>query len=43
VIPETEEEKRLNESAAERARMRKERKKKSQELTVFITTDHPWD
>ncbi|WNS78313.1 acyl-CoA thioesterase [Domibacillus sp. DTU_2020_1001157_1_SI_ALB_TIR_016] len=43
VIPETEEEKRLNESAAERARMRKERKQKSRELTVFITTDHPWD
>jgi acyl-CoA hydrolase len=41
VIPETEEEKKLHETAPERARMRKERKQKSKELAAFLTMDHP--
>jgi acyl-CoA hydrolase len=43
VIPETEEEKKLHETAPERARMRKERKQKSKELAAFLTTNYPWD
>jgi acyl-CoA hydrolase len=43
VIPETEEEKKLHETAPERARMRKERKQKSKELASFLTTNKPWD
>jgi acyl-CoA hydrolase len=43
VIPETEEEKKLHETAPERARMRKERKQKSKELAAFLTMNHPWD
>lgn len=43
VIPETEEEKKLHETAPERARMRKERKQKSKELAAFLTVNHPWD
>lgn len=35
VIPETEEEKKLHETAPDRARMRKERKHKSKELALF--------
>lgn len=42
VIPETMEEKKLHETAAERAKVRKERKKRSQELAEFITTKKPW-
>lgn len=42
VIPETIEEKKLHETAAERAKIRKERKKRSQELAEFITTSKPW-
>lgn len=41
VIPETEEEKKLHETAPERARMRKERKEKSKELSRFYTTALP--
>jgi acyl-CoA hydrolase len=41
VIPETEEERKLNETAPERARMRKERKEKSKELSKFYTTAIP--
>ena len=41
VIPETEEERKLNETASERARMRKERKEKSKELSMFYTTTIP--
>lgn len=37
VIPETEEEKKLHETAPERARIRKERKQKSKELAAFLT------
>jgi acyl-CoA hydrolase len=43
VIPETEEERKLHETASERARMRKERKQKSKELATFLTTSHPWN
>ncbi|MGO4886721.1 acyl-CoA thioesterase [Anaerobacillus sp. MEB173] len=42
VIPETEEEKKLHETAPERAKMRKERKRKSKELAAYLTTEYPW-
>src|SRR4051794_40363375 len=42
IIPETEEEKKLHETAPERAKIRKERNLKSQELAEFLTTNHPW-
>ena len=42
VIPETIEEKKLHETAPERARVRKERKRRSQEMAEFITTNQPW-
>ncbi|MFP5108180.1 acyl-CoA thioesterase [Neobacillus sp. C211] len=41
VIPETEEEKKLHETAPERARVRKERKQKSKKLAAFLTTNYP--
>lgn len=43
VIPETEEEKKLHETAEERARIRKERKQKSEELASVLTTARTWD
>ncbi len=43
IIPETEEEKKLHETAPERAKIRKVRKQKSQELAAFLTTSHPWN
>ncbi|MGM0879167.1 MAG: acyl-CoA thioesterase [Bacillota bacterium] len=43
VIPQTEEEKKLHETAPERARMRKERKQKSKELSAFLTANYPWE
>lgn len=43
IIPETEEEKKLHETAPERAKMRKERKQKSKELASYLTMNHPWD
>ncbi len=39
VIPETKEERKLHETAPERARMRKERKQKSKELASFLNTN----
>jgi acyl-CoA hydrolase len=42
VIPETIEEKKLHETAPDRARVRKERKRRSQEMAEFITTNQPW-
>lgn len=39
VIPETEEERTLNETAPERARLRKARKEKNKELSAFFTTN----
>lgn len=41
VIPETEEERKLHETAPDRARMRKERKQKSKELALFLKVHHP--
>ncbi|MGM0878637.1 MAG: acyl-CoA thioesterase [Bacillota bacterium] len=43
VIPQTEEEKKLHETAPERARMRKERKQKSKELSAFLTANYLWE
>jgi acyl-CoA hydrolase len=43
VTPESDEEKKLHETAPERARMRKERKQRSKELAAFLTTNQPWD
>lgn len=43
IIPETPEEKKLHETAPDRAKMRKERKQKSKELAEFLTTNYPWD
>ncbi len=43
IIPETEEEKKLHETAPERARLRKDRKHKSQELAAYLKTSHPWN
>lgn len=43
VIPETAEERKLHETAPERARIRKERKQKSKELAAFLTTNYPWE
>jgi acyl-CoA hydrolase len=43
VIPETKEEKKLHETASERTRLRKERKQKSKDWALFLTTDLPWD
>ncbi|WLR51670.1 acyl-CoA thioesterase [Bacillus tianshenii] len=43
VVPETEEEKFLYETAKERAETRKARRKKSKELAEFITVKKPWD
>ena len=41
VIPETEEERKLNKTAPERAEMRKERKEKNKELSLFCSTTIP--
>ncbi|WHY58353.1 acyl-CoA thioesterase [Peribacillus simplex] len=43
VIPETEEERKLHETAPDRARIRKERKQKSKELAAFLTANYPWE
>ncbi|WP_428912367.1 acyl-CoA thioesterase [Niallia sp. Krafla_26] len=43
VIPQTVEEKKLHETAPERAKIRKNRKHRSEELAEFITTNHPWN
>lgn len=43
VIPETDEEIKLFETAPERVRMRKERKQKSKELAAYFTTKYPWE
>lgn len=42
VIPETEEEMYLHKTAAERTKVRKERKKLSKELAIFLNIDKPW-
>jgi hypothetical protein len=43
VIPETKEEKRLHETAPERAKIRKMRKQQSREWATFLTSDYPWN
>ncbi|WP_041053588.1 acyl-CoA thioesterase [Bacillus subtilis] len=43
VIPETEEEIKLHETAPERAKRRMERKEKWEYLVGFLTTTEPWD
>lgn len=43
VILETEEERKLHETASDRARIRKERKQKSKELAAFLTANYPWE
>lgn len=42
VIPETTEEKRLHETAPERAEIRKMRKQHSKEFSSFLTSNYPW-
>lgn len=43
IIPETEEEKFLFNTAKERAEIRKLRRQKSKELAAYISLDKPWD
>ncbi|WP_409304000.1 acyl-CoA thioesterase [Peribacillus sp. SCS-155] len=43
VIPETEEEKFLYETAKERAEIRRFRRQKSKELAAYISLEKPWD
>jgi acyl-CoA hydrolase len=43
VIPQTEEEKKLHETAPERARIRKGRKQKSKDLSAFLKANYPWE
>ncbi len=43
VIPETEEEKKLHETARERAEKRKLHRKSSKELANYLTTKKPWE
>ncbi|WAH38175.1 acyl-CoA thioesterase [Alicyclobacillus dauci] len=42
VIPQTEEETKLNETAATRAAWRKQRREESRSLAEFLTTNKPW-
>jgi acyl-CoA hydrolase len=42
VIPQTEEEKKLHDTAPARALIRKERRQQSKELATFLTTKTPW-
>ncbi|USK82936.1 acyl-CoA thioesterase [Peribacillus frigoritolerans] len=41
VIPETEEEKKLHETALDRASMRQQRKQKSKDVATFLNVDYP--
>ncbi|GAA0379168.1 acyl-CoA thioesterase [Bacillus horti] len=43
VIPETDEEKKLHETAAFRAQQRKQRREESKKLASFLTTNKPWE
>lgn len=43
VVPETEEEKKLFETAMQRAKMRKQRREESKEFAGFLTTEFPWE
>lgn len=43
VVPETEEEKKIHETAALRAEKRKKHRQQSQELASYFTTKRPWE
>ncbi|MCD1257589.1 acyl-CoA thioesterase [Paenibacillus athensensis] len=43
VLPETEEEKKLHETAPHRAEMRRLRRTESKKFAGFLTVQHPWD
>ncbi|MDO3408816.1 acyl-CoA thioesterase [Saccharibacillus sp. CPCC 101409] len=43
VYPETEEERKLHDSAPDRAAMRRQRREASRELAEFLTSDYPWE
>lgn len=43
VIPETEEEIQLHQTAPARAAMRRQRREESRQLANFLTTDYPWE
>lgn len=43
VIPETEEELRLHQTAPSRAAIRRQRREESKQLASFLTTDYPWE
>jgi len=43
VIPETEEERRLHETAVRRAEMRKHRREESKNFADYLTIDFPWE
>ncbi|MEC0180641.1 acyl-CoA thioesterase [Paenibacillus peoriae] len=43
VIPETEEEMQLHQTAPSRAAIRRQRREESKQLASFLTTDYPWE
>ncbi|PZE20868.1 acyl-CoA thioesterase [Paenibacillus xerothermodurans] len=43
IIPETEEERKLYETAGRRAEMRKARREESKKFADFLVTEYPWD
>ncbi|MDF2721830.1 MAG: acyl-CoA thioester hydrolase [Paenibacillus sp.] len=43
VVPETEEEKQLHETAKGRAEMRRHRREESQKFAGYLTTNYPWE
>lgn len=43
ILPETEEEKKLHERAAQRSQMRRMRREESRRLAEFLTTKKPWE
>ncbi|WP_046227536.1 acyl-CoA thioesterase [Paenibacillus dauci] len=43
VVPETEEERKLHETAPSRAAMRRQRREESKEFADYLTTDYPWE
>jgi len=43
VVPETEEELKLHETAPQRAEMRRRRRQESKQFADYITVSHPWD
>ena len=43
VIPETEEERKLNETAPRRAEMRKQRREESKQFAGFLSVKQPWE